>query len=73
MSRPMADQENRGGDCDPGAGEEDSVMGVNLAEGCGAVNGETLGLFCLSRLSGLSGWSGLLSLFRCLAYTRQTR
>ena len=40
MSRLMADQENRGGDGDPGDGEEDSVMGVNLAEGCGAVNGE---------------------------------
>ena len=40
MSRLMADQENRGGDGDPGAGEEDSVMGVNLAEGCGTVNGE---------------------------------
>ena len=38
MSRPMADQENRGVDGDPGDGEEDSVMGVNLAEGCGAVN-----------------------------------
>ena len=34
----MADQENRGGDGDPGDGEEDSVMGVNLAEGCGTVN-----------------------------------
>ena len=41
MSRLMADQENRGGDGAPGDGEEDSVMGVNLAEGCGAVNGET--------------------------------
>jgi hypothetical protein len=38
MSRLMADQESRGGDGDPGAGEEDSVMQVNLAEGCGAVN-----------------------------------
>ncbi len=37
----MADQENRGGDGAPGAREEDSVMRVNLAEGCGAVNGET--------------------------------
>jgi len=36
MSRLMADQESRGGDA--GAGEEDSVMRVNLAEGCGAVN-----------------------------------
>jgi hypothetical protein len=41
MSRLMADQESRGGDGDPGAGEEDSVMRVNLAEGCGAVNDET--------------------------------
>jgi hypothetical protein len=40
MSRLMADQESRGGDGDPGAGEEDSVMRVNLAEGCGAVNDE---------------------------------
>jgi hypothetical protein len=38
MSRLMADQESRGGDGDPGAGEEDPVMRVNLAEGCGAVN-----------------------------------
>ncbi len=42
-------------DGDSGAGEEDSVMRVNLAEGCGAVNDATLGLCCLSRLSGLSG------------------
>jgi len=40
MSRLMADQESRG-DGDPGDGEEDSVMRVNLAEGCGAVNDET--------------------------------
>ena len=73
MRRLTADQEKRGGDGDSGAGERDLVMRVNLAEGCWAVNGETLGLFCLSRLSGLSGWSGLSSLFRCLAYTRQTR
>ena len=38
MSLLMADQESRCGDGDPGAGEEDSVMRVNLAEGCGAVN-----------------------------------
>ena len=38
MSRLMADQESRGGDGDSGAGEEDSVMRVNLAEGCGTVN-----------------------------------
>ena len=34
----MADQENRGGDGDSVDGEEDSVMGVNLAEGGGTVN-----------------------------------
>ena len=38
MSRLTADQESRGGDGNSGAGEEDSVMRVNLAEGCGAVN-----------------------------------
>jgi hypothetical protein len=48
----MADQENRGGDGDPGAGEEDSVMGVNLAEGCGTVNGETRRLVSLVGASG---------------------
>lgn len=47
MSRLMADQESRGGDGDPGAGEEDSVMRVNLAEGCGAVNEETRRLVSL--------------------------
>ena len=41
MSRQMADQESLGADGAPGAGEEDSVMRVNLAEGCGAVNRET--------------------------------
>ena len=41
MSRLMADQESRGGEGDPGAGEGDSVMGMTLAEGCGAVNDET--------------------------------
>ena len=41
MSRLMADKESCGGDGDPGAGVEDSVMRVNLAEGCGAVNRET--------------------------------
>lgn len=43
MSRLMADQESRGGDSDPGAGEEGSVMRVNLAEGCGAVNAAARG------------------------------
>jgi hypothetical protein len=45
MSRLMADQESCGGNGDPGAGEEDSVMRVNLAEGCRAVNRETRRLF----------------------------
>jgi hypothetical protein len=53
-------------------------MGVNLAEGYGAVNDAPLGLFCLSRLSGLSGlfglWVALMSSsFCCLIRTRQTR
>ena len=47
MSRLMADQESRGGNGDPGAGEEDSVMRVNLAEGCRAVNDETRRLVSL--------------------------
>ena len=34
----MADQESLGDDGDPDAGERDSVMRVNLAEGCWAVN-----------------------------------
>lgn len=38
MSRLVADQENRGGAGDSGAGEKESVMRMNLAEGCGAVN-----------------------------------
>lgn len=36
----MADQESRGDEGAPGAGEIDSLMRVNLAEGCGAVNRE---------------------------------
>ncbi len=52
MSRLVADQESRGGDGDSGAGERDSVMGMNLAEGCWAVNAERRGLFSLSGLSG---------------------
>ena len=40
MSRLTADQESRGDDGTPGAGEIDSLMRVNLAEGCGAVNRE---------------------------------
>jgi hypothetical protein len=73
MSRLAADQESLGGDDDSGAGEKDLVMRMTLAEGFRAVNAETLGLFCLPRLSGLSGWSGLSSLFCCLTHTRQTR
>jgi hypothetical protein len=38
MSRLTADQLSRGGEGDPCAAEKDSVMWVNLAEGCGAVN-----------------------------------
>lgn len=41
MSRLMADQENRGSAGVPDSGEEGSVMRVNLAEGCEAVNHET--------------------------------
>jgi hypothetical protein len=41
MSRLTADQLSRGGEGDPCAAEKDSVMWVNLAEGCGAVNAET--------------------------------
>jgi hypothetical protein len=42
MSRLMADQENRGGNNgNPDPDEEDSIMGVNLAEGVGTVNDET--------------------------------
>ena len=41
MSRLMADQESRGDIGDSCSGEEDSVMWVNLAEGCEAVNDET--------------------------------
>ena len=38
MSRLTADQESRGDDGTPGAGEIASLMRVNLAEGCWAVN-----------------------------------
>ena len=45
MSRLMAAQEKRGGNNgDPGAGEKDSVMRVNLAEGGWAVNEEGMEL-----------------------------
>jgi len=38
MSRPTADQENRGDGGASCADEEDSTMRVNLAEGCWTVN-----------------------------------
>ena len=48
MSRLMADQESRGDNGESCSGEEDSVMRVNLAEGCEAVNDdERRGLFGL--------------------------
>lgn len=50
MSRLMADQESRGDNGDSCSDEEDSVMWVNLAEGCEAVNDETrrlVSLVCL--------------------------
>jgi len=40
MSLLMADQESRGGNGDSGSFKDDSIMGVNLAEGCQAVNDE---------------------------------
>ena len=40
MSLLVADQESRGGAGDSGTGEIESVMRMNLAEGCRAVNGE---------------------------------
>ena len=40
ISRLVADQESRGGAGDSGTGEIESVMRMNLAEGCRAVNGE---------------------------------
>jgi hypothetical protein len=49
MSRLMADQLSRGGEGDPCAAEKDSVMWVNLAEGCGAVNDETHRLWGVKR------------------------
>ena len=65
MSRLVADQENRGGAGDSGAGEKESVMRMNLAEGCEAVNAAPwraerearvpAGFSCLFGLSGLFG------------------
>jgi hypothetical protein len=64
MSRLMADQVSRCGDGDPGAGEKDSVMRVNLAEGCGAVNDQTCKQ--LKQSTGLSCSFGLLDCLVCL-------
>lgn len=47
MSRLMADQESRGDNGDSCSGKEDSVMWINLAEGCEAVNDETRRLVSL--------------------------
>jgi hypothetical protein len=47
MRRLTADQEKRGGDGNSGAGDIDSVMRVNLAEGCWAVNREARKLVSL--------------------------
>jgi hypothetical protein len=47
MSRLMADQESRGDNGESCSGVEDSVMRVNLAEGCEAVNDETRRLVSL--------------------------
>jgi len=47
MSRLTEDQESRGDEGAPGAGEIDSLMRVNLAEGCGGVNGEARKLVSL--------------------------
>ena len=44
MSLLAADQESRGAGGAPGAGEIDSFMRVNLAEGCESVNDERHGL-----------------------------
>jgi len=60
----MADQENRGGDGNFGDGEEDSVMGVNLAEGYRTVNGELAARSSLSCSFGLSCLFGLFGLSR---------
>ena len=38
----MADQESRGDNGESCSGEEDSVMRVNLAEGCEAVNDDEI-------------------------------
>ena len=47
MSRLTADQESRGDEGTPGAGEIASLMRVNLAEGCGAVNAALRSLISL--------------------------
>jgi hypothetical protein len=58
MSLLIADQESRGCNGDSGSGKEDSIMEVNLAEGCKAVNDGSCRLISLV-LFGLSGLSGL--------------
>ncbi len=47
MSGLMADQESRGDKGDSCSGEDDTVMWVNLAEGCEAVNDQTRRLVAL--------------------------
>ena len=65
MSRLMADQESRGGNKrDSGTGADGSIMHVNLAEGCGAVNGKLALRSSLSCSFGLFGLSGCISLTR---------
>jgi hypothetical protein len=81
MSRLKADRESRGGNNDaPGADEEDSVMWVNLAEGCEAVNDETrrvvkisASLSCSFGLFGLFCLSGLFGCIRLTRWARQTK
>ena len=57
ISRLVADQESRGGAGDSGAGEKESVMRMNLAEGCRAVNAETRSAWARSLLFIWSIWS----------------
>jgi hypothetical protein len=65
MSRLVADQESRGGAGDSGTGEIESVMRMNLAEGCRAVNGEgrkvsLVNLVCLMDFPGFNGHLGVV-------------
>jgi hypothetical protein len=72
----MADQESRG-DKDSCSGEEDSVMWVNLAEGCEAVNDETrrlISLVCLVYLvCGLHETNQINQINQITKQTRSTR